>query len=64
VVHLSRNKWPEVLVNWDFGRLSESYLIIFHGLGEVQRLMSSQVMSHVLSGRATERPPVTQYPSF
>ena len=41
-VHLSRHKWPGGLVNYDAGRLSESYLIILHGLGEVQRLMSSQ----------------------
>ena len=40
-VHLSRHKWPGGLVNKELGRLSESYLIIFHGLGEVQRLLSS-----------------------
>ena len=33
-VHLSRHKWPGGSVNQDSGRLSEKYLIIFHGLKE------------------------------
>ena len=33
-VHFARHKWPGRLVNLDSGRLSESYLTIFHGLGE------------------------------
>ena len=44
-VHLSRQKWPGGSVNQDSGRLSESYLIILHGLGEVQRLPSSLSVS-------------------
>ena len=30
---------------WGWTRLYEAYLIILHGLGEVKRLLSSQVMS-------------------
>jgi hypothetical protein len=41
-VHLARHKWPGELVNQDSGRLSESYLIILHGLCEVQRLAAIQ----------------------
>ena len=44
-VNLSRHKWPGGLVNKDSERLSESFLIIRHGLGEVQRLLSSWIMS-------------------